>query len=187
MIGVRYGDDGLDLDALEQVLARHEVKVVALQTQCQNPTGRDMSAASRERLARLAVERNFFIVEDGVYVDLRYDGETQPSLRKYAPAHTVFISSLSKSVGGGLRIGWIAGRGPVMSRLTRLKMDNDLHTPTLTQFIAAEFLGPAGTSASSRCRSPTTAIAATRCSTRSSATSPASTPPRSRAAVTTSG
>jgi 2-aminoadipate transaminase len=144
VIGIRYGNDGLDLDALEQVLARHEIKVLVTQTQCQNPTGRDMPAANRQRLARLAVERNFFIVEDGVYVDLRYEGEPQPSLRTYAPAHTIFLSSLSKSVGGGLRIGWIAGRGPVMDRLARLKMDSDLHTPTLTQFIAAEFLMSGG-------------------------------------------
>src|SRR4051794_11554395 len=75
VIGVPYGPEGLDLDALEQVLARHEVKVVALQTASQNPTGNDLSAEGRERLARLAMERNFFIVEDGVYSDLRYEGQ----------------------------------------------------------------------------------------------------------------
>ena len=43
VIGVPVDDDGLDVDALEELVGRHEVKLVALQTGCQNPTGRDLS------------------------------------------------------------------------------------------------------------------------------------------------
>jgi DNA-binding transcriptional MocR family regulator len=106
VFGVPYGSDGLDIDALEQVLARHEVKVVCLQTASQNPTGRDMSEEGRERLARLAMERNFFILEDGVYADLRFEDPGPRPIRELAPGHTIYVSSLSKMVGGGLRIGW---------------------------------------------------------------------------------
>jgi DNA-binding transcriptional MocR family regulator len=140
LIGVPYGDDGLDLDALEQVLARHEVKLVCLQSASQNPTGRDMSPERRERLARLAMERNFFIVEDGVYADLRFDGQAPRSMRELAPGHTIYLSSLSKVVGGGLRIGWVAARGPVLERIARLKLDSDFFTAAPTQHIAADFL-----------------------------------------------
>src|SRR3954453_4532573 len=82
VIGVPYDKDGLDLDALEHVLARHEVKLCALQTVSQNPTGRDLSPERRERLAALARERNFFVLEDGVYSDVRFDGEQPPPLRE---------------------------------------------------------------------------------------------------------
>jgi DNA-binding transcriptional MocR family regulator len=140
VIGVPYGPEGLDLDALEQVLARHEVKVVALQTASQNPTGNDMSPERRERLARLATERNFFIVEDGVYADLRYDGHPGQPLRELAPGHVIYLSSLSKTVGGGLRIGWVAARGPVLERIAHLKLEADFFTAVPTQIIAAEFL-----------------------------------------------
>jgi DNA-binding transcriptional MocR family regulator len=140
VIGVPYDSDGLDLDALEQVLARHEVKVVALQTASQNPTGNDMSQERRERLARLAMERNFFIVEDGVYADLRYDGPQGRPLRELAPGHVIYLSSLSKTVGGGLRIGWVAARGPVLERIAYLKLETDFFTSAVTQHIAAEFL-----------------------------------------------
>ena len=85
VIGVPVDDDGLDVDALEQVLSRHEIKLCALQTACQNPTGADLSAERRTRLAELAVERNFFVLEDAVYADLRFDGERPPSLRREAP------------------------------------------------------------------------------------------------------
>src|SRR4051794_34546696 len=78
VIGVPVDKDGLDPAALERVLARHEVKLCAVQTASQNPTGRDMSDERREHLARLARERNFFIVEDGVYSDLRLEGDPVP-------------------------------------------------------------------------------------------------------------
>jgi DNA-binding transcriptional MocR family regulator len=144
VIGVPYRDDGLDLDALEQVLARHEVKVVALQTSSQNPTGADMSNDKRERLARLAMERNFFILEDGVYSDLRYEGKGPRPLRELAPGHVIYLSSLSKTVGGGLRVGWVAARGPVFERIAHLKLENDFFTSGVTQHIAAEFLASGG-------------------------------------------
>ena len=140
VIGVPYRSDGLDIDALEQVLARHEVKVVVVQTASQNPTGADMSNENRERLARLAMERSFFILEDGVYSDLRYDGSGPRPLRELAPGHVVYLSSLSKTVGGGLRIGWVAARGPVLERIAHLKLENDFFTSSVTQHIAADFL-----------------------------------------------
>jgi DNA-binding transcriptional MocR family regulator len=140
VIGVPVDEDGLDVDALERVLARHEVKLCALQTACQNPTGRDLSAERRKRLASLAVERNFFVLEDGVYSELRYEGHSPPALRSLAPGHVIYLDSLSKTVGGGLRVGWAAARGPVFDRLAALKLESDFHTATLAQHIAARFM-----------------------------------------------
>src|SRR4051794_24413711 len=140
VIGVPFDRDGLDTDALERVLTRHEVKLVALQTAAQNPTGRNMTQERRERLAALAREFNFFVVEDGVYADLQYEGRECRSMRELAPAHVLYVDSLSKTVGGGLRIGWIAARGPVFERLAAMKLESDFHTATLAQHIAARFL-----------------------------------------------
>src|SRR3954449_1505822 len=144
VIGVPYDRDGLDLDALEHVLARYEVKLCALQTVSQNPTGRDLSEERRERLARLAVDRNFFVLEDGVYSDVRFDGESPPPLRSLAPGHVIYCDSMSKTVGGGLRMGWLAARGPVFDRLALMKLNTDFHTNTLAQHITARFLEQGG-------------------------------------------
>ena len=145
VIGVPFDRDGLDLDVLEQVLARHEVKLCALQTVSQNPTGRDLSPERSERLAKLARERNFFVLEDGVYSDVRFDGrDVPPPLRSLAPGHVIYCDSLSKSVGGGLRMGWIAARGPVFDRLATLKLETDFHSNTLSQHVAARFLAAGG-------------------------------------------
>jgi len=140
VLGVPVDEDGFDVDALERLLARHEVKLVALQTACQNPTGRDTSDERRERLAELARERAFFVLEDRVYADLRFDGGRTRPLRELAPAHVVYVNSLSKAVGGGLRIGWVACRGPLFERVAMLKLEDDFHTPTLVQHIAARYL-----------------------------------------------
>ena len=140
VIGVPVDEDGFDVDALERLLARHEVKLVGLQTACQNPTGRNLSEERRARLAELAVERNFFILEDRVYADMNFEGKFVRSLRELAPAHVLYVNSLSKVVGGGLRAGWVAARGPVRDRLATLKLDADFHSPTLIQHMVARWL-----------------------------------------------
>ena len=173
VIGVPVDDDGMDVDALERLLARHEVKLVALQTASQNPTGRDLSEERRQRLAELAIERNFFLLEDRVYADSRFEGEPGRPLRELAPAHMIYVNSLSKVVGGGLRLGWVAARGPVLERIAMLKLATDFHTPTLLQHIGARFLASGAYDKHVERPPPTsTASAATRWWPRSSATWP---------------
>ena len=87
------------------------MKLVALQSACQNPTGRSLSDERRTRLAELAVERNFFVLEDRVYADMHFDGQLVRPVRELAPGHVIYVNSLSKVVGGGLRRGWVAARG----------------------------------------------------------------------------
>jgi DNA-binding transcriptional MocR family regulator len=140
VIGIPTDADGLDVDALERVLARHPVKLVALQTVSQNPTGRHLAAERAERLLELARERSFFVLEDGVYKTLTFDGDPPPPLRGRAPGHVIHVDSLSKTVGGGFRLGWIAARGPVFNRLVALKTATDLNSSALDQRIAARYL-----------------------------------------------
>jgi DNA-binding transcriptional MocR family regulator len=144
VIGIPSDADGFDLDALERVLARYPVKLVALQPACHNPTGRHLSVERRERLLALARERSFFVLEDGVYARLTFDGDPPAPLRGRAPGHVIYVDSLSKTVGGGLRIGWAAARGPVFNRLVALKLATDLNTSPLDQRIAARYLSTHG-------------------------------------------
>jgi DNA-binding transcriptional MocR family regulator len=140
VIGIPVDEDGADIDALERVLARHEVKLVAVQTACANPTGRDLSLERRERLVTLARERSFFVLEDGVYATVRYEGTDRPRLRQSAPSHVVYVDSLSKTIGGGLRLGWVVASGPLRRRLLSLKVDTDMNTNSLVQHMGARYL-----------------------------------------------
>ena len=63
VLGVPYDDQGIDVQALEAILARHEVKLVSVQSGSQNPTGQDMSPQRAERLVELARERSFFLLK----------------------------------------------------------------------------------------------------------------------------
>jgi 2-aminoadipate transaminase len=140
VMSVPVDSEGLDTDALEQLLARQEIKLLALQTRCHNPTGADLSSARRAHVLELARRHGFFIVEDGIYADLRFEGEDPGTLRAEAPSHVIYVDSFSKIVSGGMRIGWVASSGPVRERLLRAKRTDDMHSATLTQLAMARFL-----------------------------------------------
>jgi DNA-binding transcriptional MocR family regulator len=133
-------DDGLDTEALEALLRRHEIRLVFLQPQMHNPTGRDLSRDRAEHLIALSRRHGFFVFEDGVYADLRIEGSARPRLRSRAPERVIYVESFSKTLGGGLRLGWVAASGPVLERIAREKRRDDIHCVTLTQLAIARFL-----------------------------------------------
>ncbi|HEX2128043.1 MAG TPA: PLP-dependent aminotransferase family protein [Solirubrobacterales bacterium] len=140
VLGVPVDEDGLDVDALEELLSRTEIKLLGIQPRLHNPTGRDLSPQRRERLLELARRHGFFIVEDGIYGDLRFEGSEPGSLRAAAPAHVIYCDSLSKTLAGGLRCGWVAASGPVLERIVAEKRADDIHSNTLTQLVVARYL-----------------------------------------------
>ena len=144
VLGLPVDQDGADIDALERILGRHEIKLVVVQSSCQNPTGADLSMSRRRRLLELARERGFLVLDDGVYATIRYAGRELPRLRAEAPSHVIHVDSLSKSIGGGLRVGWVAASGPVFERLVQLKLDTDIHSAALPQHVAAAYLAEHG-------------------------------------------
>jgi DNA-binding transcriptional MocR family regulator len=140
VLSVPVNEGGLDVDALEALLAREQIRFLAVQPRAQNPIGVDLAPDRRRRLLELSRRHGFFIVEDGIYGDLRYDGEQVKSLRSESPGHVIYVDSLSKSIGGGLRVGWIAASGPVRDRILVEKRADDMHSATLTQLAVAGFL-----------------------------------------------
>ena len=67
VIGVPVDEDGFDVALLERLLARHEVKLWPCRPPARTPRARPLRTSAGERLAELAVERNFFVLEDRVY------------------------------------------------------------------------------------------------------------------------
>jgi 2-aminoadipate transaminase len=137
---VPVDDRGMDVDSLEQLLRRHEIRLLATQPRLQNPTGVDLAPERRTRLIELAQRHGFFILEDAVYADLRFEGQDHGSLRALAPSHVIYVDSMSKTVGPGLRAGWVAASGPVLDRITTEKRRDDAHGAALTQQATATFL-----------------------------------------------
>jgi 2-aminoadipate transaminase len=140
VVGIPVDEDGLRTGILERLVRRREVKLCVLQPDYHNPTGVSMVEHRRRHLAALAVDRNMFVLADAVYADLGFDGIQRSALQSLAPDHVVHVSSLSKTVAGGLRVGWLSARGPVFRRITAGKLMADFHTPALPQLIAARFI-----------------------------------------------
>jgi len=138
LVPVPCDEDGLDPEALPALIAEHAPKFLYIVPTFQNPTGRTLPAARRARLAQLAAEHGLWIIEDDPYGELRYDGKPLAPIGAQAGAEdrTVTVSSLSKVLAPGLRIGWLRAPESIRGPLTIAKQAADLHTSTVDQLAA---------------------------------------------------
>lgn len=144
LVPIPVDDDGIDVEELARVAVREDLRAVFVQSRLQNPTGADLSPDRAERLLELARRHGFFVVDDEVWVELRYSGADPGGLRRRAPAHVIAIGSFSKTLGGGLRLGWMRASDGMLERLALAKHTDDLHSPTLIQHAAARMLAGGG-------------------------------------------
>lgn len=132
---------GLQLDSLRfQQQKRQHALLYTIPT-FHNPTGTLMPLARRIELLQLCQEMRLPILEDNVYADLWFEQKPPPPLKALdAHGNVLYVDSLSKSVGPGLRIGWIVGPEPVIEKLGDLKMQLDYGSSILSQWTAFEWL-----------------------------------------------
>ncbi|MBD1552297.1 PLP-dependent aminotransferase family protein [Pseudomonas typographi] len=149
LAGVATDAEGLDTGALAVQLAaepRGRFRLLYCVPSFANPTGACLPLQRRLALLALAAEHDFLIVEDDPYGALRFAGEPLPSLLALqsqvpgAQGRVIHLSSLSKVVAPGLRVGWMVAPLPVRQRCTIAKQTVDLCTSPWAQRIAAEYL-----------------------------------------------
>ena len=133
-------DDGVVPDSMERALSSGAVKFIYLVPTFQNPTGRTIPLARRHEIARILMKYDALLIEDDPYSDLRYRGDALPPVKSLAPENVVYISTLSKILAPGLRIGFAAAPRLMREWLVRVKQGTDLHTSTFNQALAAEYL-----------------------------------------------
>ncbi|WP_330230719.1 PLP-dependent aminotransferase family protein [Nocardia sp. NBC_00508] len=134
------------LDALPVGFAGFEAAVRArrpvlgyLTPAFQNPTGAVLSRLIRRRIAEVAAAAGVALIADEVLADLAFPDEVIPPFAVDADA-AIAIGSLSKSIWGGLRIGWIRAPIPVVERVTRLRAVHDLGGNLPVQLAAARLV-----------------------------------------------
>ena len=130
-----------DVRTLEDYGWEKPVKFCYVIPDFQNPSGETMTLAERHALVALARERDFLIVEDSPYRELRYSGEDVPTLYSLAPERTLHLGSFSKIFAPGFRLGWILGPVELLDQIYVCKQSLDLCPPILDQYVAAEFMG----------------------------------------------
>jgi 2-aminoadipate transaminase len=144
VLGMPCDADGMLPDALERAIIRRRPALVYLLPTFQNPTGRTMPAARRAEVGAVLCRHGVLAVADDVYAELRYTGQPQSTLWSFAPEHTVYLTSLSKSLAPAVRVGVAVLPPDLVDPVLAYKQIVDMQTSTLCQAIAAEFLdGPA--------------------------------------------
>jgi 2-aminoadipate transaminase len=138
--GVPVGPDGIDLEALEGMIAREHPRLLCVTPNFQNPTGATMPLAARQSLLRIAHAAGVTIIENDIYGPLCYSGDPLPSLKQLDQSgDTILLRSFSKVAFPGLRVGWVIARRSMIEKLTEAKQWSDLHTDQLSQAVLLRF------------------------------------------------
>jgi 2-aminoadipate transaminase len=139
---------GLQTDALEAAL-RAGPKFMYVLPNFHNPAGVTLALERRQRVVELAGRYGVPLIEDDPYGQLRYEGEHLPPLvvldgqlqtlsgLPYS-GNVVYLSTFSKTLAPGLRLGWVVAPTEVIQRLVQAKQGADLHTSMFAQMVAFE-------------------------------------------------
>src|SRR5512138_137477 len=134
IVSVPVDKQGMQVELMEKLLQQHHPKLIYTIPNFHNPTGTCLSSARRHELIVLADRYNVPILEDDFVGDLRYEGRTQPALKALDPGgRVIYISTFSKMLMPGLRVGFLVAEGPVYDSLVNFKRVNDLATSTLIE------------------------------------------------------
>jgi len=130
-------ENGMQVELLaERLAAGLRPKLVYVVPNFHNPSGATLSLERRRLLAALADQYELLIIEDDPYGAIRFDGEPLPAVAAFTE-RCVHLSTFSKIVAPGFRVGWMIGPPEVMAMVTRAKQAADLHTSTFAQLLLA--------------------------------------------------
>jgi 2-aminoadipate transaminase len=148
LAGVRQTDDGIDLDDLDAVCQRERragrrVTLLYLVPNFQNPTGLLLGLEKRRRLLEWAERRDMLIVEDDPYGALYFDDvasadDTRPMRADDHDGRFIYLSTFSKTLAPGFRVGWIVAPPSLIERFETAKQSIDLMTGSFDQRLVHE-------------------------------------------------
>jgi 2-aminoadipate transaminase len=148
--GVRLEGDGISLDHLDELWqqarrAGKTVKLLYLVPNFQNPTGSLLCLEKRTRILEWAERRDVLIVEDDPYGLLYFDdvaseAETRPICADDRSGRVLYLSTVSKMLAPGFRVGWMKAPEVLIERFDTAKQSADLTSGILDQHIVHEAL-----------------------------------------------
>ena len=140
LMAVQVDAQGIVVDSVRERIALAEaagkrVKLVYTVADFHNPTGTTMSADRRDALIQTCAEHRVLIVEDAAYSEI-YFRERVPSLYRMAGGQGILrVSTFSKPIATGLRVGWVQGREDVIEALSKVRFDMGI-SPILLRMLA---------------------------------------------------
>jgi DNA-binding transcriptional MocR family regulator len=141
LVALPVEEDGIDVAALERALeSGARPRLAHIIPNFHNPAGATLSLEKRTRLVELAAEHDFLLFEDDPYVELRFEGETLPTMLSLDDtAHVVYASSFSKTVCPGIRVGYLAGPEELIGAIRKTATETYISPSMVSQAIVAEF------------------------------------------------
>jgi GntR family transcriptional regulator/MocR family aminotransferase len=138
---VSIDEAGLRIDALEALLGETPLRAVFVTPQRQYPTLAVLSAERRARLLELAGSHRFAVIEMDPDSEFHFDGRPQAPLASKDPAQVVVhVGTLSKIFSPDLRLGFVVGPGPLLSRMNALRATYDRHGDPILERAMAELM-----------------------------------------------
>lgn len=140
-VGVESDDDGLNIGDLEKKMIEYKPKILYLVPDFSNPTGKTLSLQKRSKVVELAREHSVIVLEDDPYGELRFDGTRVQSIKSLdASGQVVYVSSFSKIIAPGLRVGFVIADDAVIKKMAIGKQAADVLTCQLSQAIVDAYL-----------------------------------------------
>jgi DNA-binding transcriptional MocR family regulator len=140
VVGAGVDATGWDLETWESTVRSVRPAAAYLIPDFQNPTGRLMSEAQRDRLAAALRRSRTVPVVDETLVEMALDGVAMPRPFAAFADDTITVGSASKAFWGGLRIGWIRAPEDRVGGLVGSRLTLDLGAPLLEQLVLAELM-----------------------------------------------
>ncbi|KJC64007.1 PLP-dependent aminotransferase family protein [Agreia bicolorata] len=141
VLPIAVHNDGLDVEALSAELARG-ARPVAVYTvpDFHNPSQGTLPTAARTELVRLAEHYGFTVLADNPYRELRFRGEEQSFDVFNQSSHVVHINTFTKTLGPGLRLGWVVVPEHLVDAFVKLRSRQDSHSSTFVQSVVGDLL-----------------------------------------------
>lgn len=141
MHGLPMDEEGLRTESISRLKRQHNASLLYTVPTFHNPTGSLMSSARRQELLNICSRERLPVIEDDVYGDLWFEQPAPLPLKaRDQQGLVLYLGSMSKTLGPGLRIGWIVGPEPVIDRLADIKMQTDYGSSALSQHAVAQWL-----------------------------------------------
>ncbi|MDQ4075440.1 MAG: PLP-dependent aminotransferase family protein, partial [Chloroflexota bacterium] len=140
-VAVPVDEEGARLDELERLIQVHRPRLYYTIPTFHNPTGYCMPTGRRRDLLRLAEAYDLLLVEDDLYRPLAYDDPPPAPLKQLdASERVVYLSSFSKTLFPGIRVGYLVAPRALYGQLTHRMRATSLCGPSLLQRALAIFL-----------------------------------------------
>lgn len=139
LLGIDMDNEGIIAEKLEQQILQRRIKLVYLNPDFQNPTGKLMSLERRQQILSICKKYQIPIVEDDAYGELNFN-RPLPRLKSLSSEQVIYLGSLSKIFSPHIKIGWIAAPKSLLNSIIATKIHSERTTDLFSQIIAKNAL-----------------------------------------------